>query len=144
MLLVYTPEGAERQEFIFRPMELMSPDAEALEDVGGSSWVTFDEFGVKFRAGSIKAWRAALWVMLRRQDPKLRFSDLVIRVDEVDVLLEPDERDRIRAEIDKSVEMSEAEKQEALALMDDGQIPDIVVPEPEGKDEPGDESTDSP
>lgn len=143
MLIIYTPEDGPRQEFTFRPGELMSPEAEALEEAGGASWDTFEEYGQRFMAGSLKARRAALWILLRRSDPKLRFSDLVVRVAELSVKYDAEELGRIRANIEADDTLTDAERAEAIAAVTDAEA---VTAPPEGevgKDAPGAASTDS-
>ena len=115
MLIIYTPEDGPRQEFTFRPGELMSPEAEALEGAPGRSWSTFEEYGELFMSGSLKARRAALWILLRRDDPKLRFTDLVIRVKELSVRYDEDELARIRENIEADTTLTDEERAEALA-----------------------------
>jgi hypothetical protein len=144
MKVIYTPEDAERQEFTFRPGELMSPEAEALEECGGAAWATFEEYGEKFMAGSLKARRAALWILLRRSDPKLRFSDLVVRVDELNVRYDEDELSRIKETIEADDTLTDAERAEALAAVlevSESLNPPSVEP---GKEVPGDGPTDLP
>lgn len=81
--LIYVPEDGQRQEFDFDPVRLMSFDAEAIEEVGGAQWATYGEFIDKLQRGSAKAWRAALWIKLRQQDPTLKFQHLVVKVNEL-------------------------------------------------------------
>jgi hypothetical protein len=90
MQLTYTPEGGDEQTFDFHVDRLMSFEAEALEEAGGEQWETVHEWANKFDRGSMRAIRAALWIMLRRQQPALRFSDLVVRVDELKVEEDPE------------------------------------------------------
>lgn len=143
MKVIYTPEDGERQEFVFRPGELMSPEAEALEECGGSAWATFEEYGERFMAGSLKARRAALWILLRRSDPKLRFSDLVVQVQELSVTYDEEELGRIRETIEADETLTDAERAEALEAV--SEVTESLKPpavEP-GKEEPGDGPTDS-
>jgi hypothetical protein len=90
MQLIYTPEGGPEQVFDFQPDMLMSFEAEWLEEAGGTQWETAAEWAAKFDRGSMRAIRAALWIMLRRQDPKLRLSDLVVRLNELRVQDDPE------------------------------------------------------
>lgn len=80
--LVYTPEGADRQEFDFDPDNPLSIEAEAVEAVGGDVWDSWPAFLMKVADGNTRARRGLLWMMLRRGNPQLRFSDLVFRLDE--------------------------------------------------------------
>jgi hypothetical protein len=86
MIIKYSPEGEEPREFEFYPSKLLSVEAEAIENVGGNAWETFEEFGYKFIRGNVRAYRAALWIMLKRhENPKLKFQDLAFKMDEVSV-----------------------------------------------------------
>jgi hypothetical protein len=135
VLLIYTPASGERQELSFKPAELWSPEAEAIEDVGGDAWDTFQQFGEKFIKGNRRAYRAALWIMLKRQDPKLKFAALTVRMDELTVDFDPDERTRIRAAVEDSDDISDDDRRLVLDTLNDDES---------GKGEPGGDSTDSP
>lgn len=91
--LIYVPEDGERQEFDFDPTGLMSVDAEAIEEAGGNQWETYGEFIDKLQRGSQRAWRAALWIMLRQQNPTLQFVHLVVKVNEIIWIEDDDEED---------------------------------------------------
>jgi hypothetical protein len=127
MLLVYTPEGGERQEFVFRPIELNNLDAEDLEEVGGNVWDDSGEFERAFHQGKTRALRAALWISLRATKPELTFDQVQFRLNEVDVFLEPEEREQIRQALQEGL-YSGAQAEQAKAIL-------AAVPEPEGKDE---------
>ncbi len=105
-VLIYEPRDGERQEFPFDPFQLLSVEAEAIEELG--PWDTYSDWGQKLLVGHRRAIRALLWLMLRRTQPALEFEDVSVLVDELRLFFPGD---------------------------DD--------PEPEGKDEPGGESTDS-
>jgi len=124
MLLVYKPNDGDRQEFKFDPPKLISVEAEAIEDVGGESWESYEEFIRKFFRGNRKSFRALLWVMLCRTKPELEFDAVSVTIEELTVELEEEDRRR--------------------AFPEDYPDQPEPVPEPEGKDEPADESTDSP
>lgn len=97
MLLTYDPEDVEPRVFVFRPAELRSVEAEALEEVGGGVWDNFDEFGRLFLAGNRRALRAALWLCRRRTEPGLSFEGLDVGVYDVRVGYDDDELARIDA-----------------------------------------------
>jgi len=136
MIIYYTPEDGPPREFEFLPSRLISPEAEAIEKVGrGGDWDTFEEFGQKFLKGSIRAYRAALWVMLKRENPTLRFSDLVFRVGEVSVDYSKTElikiREALEKEDDEDTDISIALAQVNSALkekVDEEVIPDLKDP----------------
>jgi hypothetical protein len=145
VLLRYTPEGEKEQTFTFRPGRLLSVEAEAIEDVGGNTWASFEEFRQKFLSGNFKARRAALWIMLKRQNPRLRFPEVAVYVDELDIDFEPEELDRLRERVEKDEGMSDDDRSEALRLLEASQLPEGVEPgdEPVGKELGSDSSTDS-
>jgi hypothetical protein len=115
MKLIWTPEDGEPREWLFQPRKLLSPEAEAIEDVGGATWDNFPAFTEKLAHSNMKALRAALWVMRKRTEPRLRFDQVVIRVGEVDLDLDDEERadlnERVLTGTDLSVE-------ERLALIE--------------------------
>lgn len=95
MIIKYRPDKGPAREFDFVPGDLESSDSEAVEAVGGAAWGTYEEFGALFFRGSQKAMRAALWVCLRREQPRLKFTDLSLRVNQIDVEYSAAERDAI-------------------------------------------------
>lgn len=96
MEIRYAPPEGEPRAWQFVPRKLMSADAEAIEAVGGDLWEDFDEFARLFNKGNRRAMRAALWILLRQDDPGLRFDALSVGAMDVQVSLGEDERERIR------------------------------------------------
>jgi len=115
-----------------------------IEIQGGEAWDTYEDFGRKFMSGSMRAYRAALWICLKREDPKIKFLDVSFRVDELDVDLEEDEKGRIYAAIEGDENIDDEQREQMLAMLKEGtddqqvlkQIPDLetVVGEPVGKE----------
>lgn len=116
MRLIYSPEGGEAQEWDFIPGKMMSVEAEALEKATG--W-TYIEFGEKFMAGSTLARRALLWVMRRRTERGLKFSDVKFALDELDVDFSRDERVKLRQALLDSPDIDEAQREQILAELGD-------------------------
>jgi|1186.fasta_scaffold26473_2 hypothetical protein len=73
MLITYRPAGGEPRDWSFQPRELSSLEAEDVEDATGYAFPLFQS---QFYAGRTRARRAVLWVLLRREDPALRFDDV--------------------------------------------------------------------
>lgn len=73
MRIIYAPTDGEKHEWIWKPALAPSSEAEALEEVSG--W-DFPEFLTRFIAGSTRARRALLWVLLRREHPRLQFDQV--------------------------------------------------------------------
>src|SRR5215217_7187997 len=127
MLLVYTPEEGERQEFVFRPLEMNNLDAEDIEEVGGNVWDNFDDFTDAFHQGKTRALRAALWISLRATNPQMEFDHVGFKRGEVGVFLQPDERERIRQSLHEGI-LTDAQADEAKRI--------LASTEELGKDEP--------
>lgn len=120
MIIKYSPEDGEPKEFEFIPSKLISPEAEAIENVGGNAWDSFEEFGFKFLKGNIRAYRAALWVMMKRSNPRLRFQDLVFKVGEVEVDYSKTELTKLREALEEGDEsVSEQDRAYALSQVED-------------------------
>lgn len=77
---MYGPGDGEKREWIWKPRDAPSFEAEALEDASG--W-DFPEFLQRFIAGSTRARRALLWVLLRREHPGLRFEQVSFTMGEL-------------------------------------------------------------
>lgn len=123
MRLIYTPEDGEKREWLFAPMHLMTPESEAIEEVGGALWDNYDDFGVKFMNGNRRAYRAALWIMLRRENPSLRFAELSVRADEIDIDFDDAEQARIREVMLADPDIDDQERERLLAEIR-GEAPD--------------------
>lgn len=110
----FRPAPGEPLSFPFIPNKLMSVEAEAIEDV--TDW-TFEEFGAKFFKGSMKAKRAALWIMLKREYPSLKFRDLSFSPDEVVVYFDADEKAALRAAVESDADLDPEQRVEILAAL---------------------------
>ncbi len=89
MILVWTPADAEPRTFTFRPDAMPPAEYEAIEDVG--RWLSLDDFNDAVRASSRTAWRVALWICLRRDNPTLTLDDVQPKPLEVSLSYEPEE-----------------------------------------------------
>jgi len=98
MLFSYKPDDGDAQQWTFRPRKFPSHEAEAIENATGMTWSEFSEQVLK---GSVRARRALLWILLRRQHPVLKFNDVAFSLDEVELELEPDELRAMRGELEK-------------------------------------------
>lgn len=127
MKITYVPIDGEKREFIFRPGELTNLEAELIEIQGGEIWDSYEEFGRLFMNGNMRAYRAALWVCLRREQPRLKFNDLSFRVDQLNVELEEDERDRIVAAIADDIDIEEEQREALLSILAEGGQDQMVI-----------------
>lgn len=130
MKIIYIPEGEKQQDYVFKPLRTPSADAEAIERVGGEDWSNYREFCTQLEQGRLKAARAALWTVLKReQNPRLQFAELVVFPTEIVVAYDEDEITEARARA-KSGEIPEDLAAEILSVLGDD----------EGKDEPSESS----
>ena len=125
MILIYSPSDGERREFQWNPGKLLSPEAEAIEDVGGRTWDSFQEFGAKFMKNNIKALRAALWIMLKRENPRLKFDDVTVAVDEIDFTFDDQEMSKIREALETE-NIDEDQKIELISRLDNAMGEDAL------------------
>jgi hypothetical protein len=158
MKITYRPTNGPERSFIFRPNELDNRQAELIENVGGEAWATWEEFGRKFMMGSIRAYRAALWLLLKEENPRLRFGDVSFQVDQLEVDLEDEEFNRIADALELDENLDPEQREHLMEMMTEGrdQIAalreldqdssvkvEAVVAEPVGKENPADAPTSS-
>lgn len=120
MRLTYTPDGADPRTWQFRPRKLRSVEAEAIEQATGQ---TLDEFYVALLKGSMRAQRAALWALLKREQPDLKFAQVDLCADEVVLQLEPDEAQQMREQVEDNLTMDEELRAQLLAMIDQATAP---------------------
>ncbi|MFJ8871094.1 hypothetical protein ACIRD6_35745 [Streptomyces sp. NPDC102473] len=94
MIVEYTPEGGEPERYNAR--KLLSSEAAAVGRALGMKWPEVKE---ALGEDDPEAMRAVAWVMRKRQEPQLRFSDFDPGVDEI--ALKWDERE-ITAYVDEA------------------------------------------
>ena len=116
MLLNYTPEGEEAQQWPVKLDKLMSSEAEAIEKVTG---LTYEEFSLALVKGSITARRALLWVMLKRTSPTLRHGHIDPPINSIVLEFEPDEWRDIRAAVADDEDLTDEERASALSAIDE-------------------------
>lgn len=131
MILTFTPDEGEKQEWRFRGDKLMTTEAEAVEKVTGMSYA---EFGERLLQGNPTARRAVVWVLRKRTEPTLRFGEVDFPMGALQLDFEDEEKAEMREAILADRKFSVAEKREALAEL--GFDDEIVDPSDLGKDEP--------
>lgn len=87
-LFVYQPEGAEPREWAWAPLKMPSPDAELIEQLSG---MLFSEWIEAVAAGSMKARHALLFVLLRKEQPGLKYDEVHFAYGETSWRLSDDE-----------------------------------------------------
>lgn len=75
-LITYAPEGAEPRQWEFDSEHLLSSEAELIESVGGDVWMSYPEWLLYLSSGNMRADRALIWMLLRRDNPDLEFDAL--------------------------------------------------------------------
>ena len=125
MYVTYKPEGGDVQEWAFHPRKMPSHEAEAIEHATDMTWA---EFSAQVLKGSVRARRALLWILLRRQHPTIKFADVAFTMDELDLSMDSAELGAMRVELEKIAD----DDVRSLAL---GQI-DAEIAEAQAKDSP--------
>ncbi|MFD5573975.1 hypothetical protein [Streptomyces cadmiisoli] len=72
MIITYAPEGGEPQHFDAGPRCLRASEIQIIERTADARWAEIKE---AMRMGEIHALRTVAWVLKKRTDPTLRFSD---------------------------------------------------------------------
>lgn len=99
MKLIYTPEGGERQEWVYAPAKVRAGEAEMLERRTGMTWGDFNQ---QLARGSVLARRALLWHFLRRTHATLRFEDVDFALDELELQFDRAEWAHIRKAVEEA------------------------------------------
>lgn len=73
MWAIYRPDGEDSQEWWLRLDDLGDNEAEMIEARSGMDW---EEWKLRLLKGNIRARRALLWSLLRRQHMALRYEDV--------------------------------------------------------------------
>lgn len=115
MILKYSPEGQEPQEFQFKPGKLRVIEMEALQKKTGMPYGT--QFKAKLLQGDAVARRALLWLMLRRQHPTYRWEDVDFADDELVLERDRDEVVEEIAEVEQFAGIPDEDREVALAVL---------------------------
>lgn len=117
MFITYSPAEGDVQRWDFNPSKLRSLEAEMIEKRYGDN---FDNFRSALIAGSVKARRVALWHLLSRRHPTLKFEDVDFALGEVEVSFSRSELLNIRDSMERSFPFeSDAERAAMLAAMNE-------------------------
>ena len=107
------------ESYPFDPEQLRNDEADALERTLGYS---FTEFGKRLRGGYTSAVTAYVWVMRRREDPKVRMSDVRFTVGDISIGYSDDEARRaLAAQEDDEDGTAEENRARFLASLPDDQ-----------------------
>jgi len=107
------------ESYPFDPDSLRNDEADALERALGYS---FTEFGKKLRGGYTSAVTAYVWIMRRREDPKVRMSDVQFTLSDISIGYSDDEaKAALAAQIDDEDGTADENRQRFLASLPDEQ-----------------------
>lgn len=87
-LFVYKPEGVEPRKWPWAPNKLLSPEAEVIERRTG---MHFSDWSDAVTEGSMTALHGLLYVLLKREEPTLKWEQVVFSMSEVDFELDDEE-----------------------------------------------------
>lgn len=137
MILTYTAEGAGPREWQFKPKRLLNAEAEEIER---RTSMTFEEWAGALQKGSMLAFHALLFVLLKREQPRLAWDQVKFCGEDVDLAYELDEKIEVRDQLKAGLadmEPEQAEQARAVIAEFDREIAEEQEPaSPEEK--PGD------
>lgn len=115
MIIVYAPEGGEEKRWDLKTARIMAPEAEAVEKVTGLEW---EPAKAKVLNGSMLATRAVAWVLMKRENPTLRYAAFTPAASELGFEFDAEEMAAIRKGIEDNQDLDEDERAAALAQLD--------------------------
>ncbi|MEV0183807.1 hypothetical protein AB0I54_31665 [Streptomyces sp. NPDC050625] len=116
MIIVYAPEDGQTHRWDLKTARILATEAEAVERVTDLDWATARSKVVK---GSMLALRAIAWVLLKRSQPALRYTQFDPAAGELGFEYDADERAVIRANIETDEDLTEEERAGILAELDE-------------------------
>ena len=118
MRLIFRPENSPPIVYSFVPGNLMSDEAEAIEELPNTPWNTFEEFGQMFLQGNQKAHRAALWICMKAENPNLEFSSIRYPLHALKITFEKIEAQRFHDSIRANPDLTDAQKDYLISTLD--------------------------
>ncbi|MEU8209786.1 hypothetical protein AB0B85_11365 [Micromonospora sp. NPDC049044] len=116
MIVTYTPDGDQAQQWEFSPGRIKSSEAEILQKRYGGTW---DEFKVGVLKGDMRARRVMLFHCLRREHHTLRFEDMPDFFDEeLELEFTKAELEGMRAQVAQASGLNADERESTLAALD--------------------------
>lgn len=98
MKIVYAPEGADPRSWDYEPGRLLVAEAAFIEK--HADGMTIAELDQKARRGSLVAMHAYIVVMLKRTAPQLKWDQVQVTWEEIDIVLTDEETAQRRAELE--------------------------------------------
>lgn len=128
MYLIYRPDGQEEQRWQFDPGKLGDAEAEGIERRTNMAYGS--EFKEALLKGNIRARKALLWTLLRREHHILRYEDVHFLDDELVLEMDRDEWIRTREVVAADQTLDDDDRACRLALIDAAMVD---APEAPGK-----------
>lgn len=142
MQFTYRPEGVDEPlVWDYDPDKIMNAEAEAIERRTGMEFAVWSE---KLLSGSITATHGLLWVLLKRENPTLKYDQVVFATGEVSLSFTADERAKLRRELMDKRDREGLEPEEAELLADvEAEANQAGDPPLEPDDETGEEDAEA-
>lgn len=130
MILRYTPLDGAPQKWDLSTVRFLTSEAETVERTTDLDWSQVLNRNTLVIRKSPTARRALLWVLLKRDQPSLRYSALDPAVEEVDVKLGADDAAELRADAQAVLDRGQGTEEafeEAMRDLDDLTDPDALA-----------------
>lgn len=132
MHVVYAPEDGDKREWDFKGHRILTSEAEALEKATGINLV---EFSSRLIAGNPTAKRGLLWLLLRREEPTTRYSNVDFPVGDLTVEMDDEEKAGFRDTIMRAPGLTDEERRAAVAELGLDPDEDVEGEGPKGTDD---------
>ena len=146
MNVTFTSETYGNHEWSVKPEKMLSTEAEMIE---GVTQKTFVEWGQALFNGSTICGRALVWVLLKRENPNLRFREVAYPVGALKIELDDDDKARLREELKRNDDLTDEEKRQILLSLGETELdaldfePGHVEPDGPGNAEPADSAVEN-
>lgn len=128
MIITYTPADGEERRWDLKTVRILMPEAAAVEKVVGERWPQVKAAAMQ---GGAQALWAIAWVLMKRETPALRMTQWTPAEDELGVDFDAEERGLLREEAERNPNLTDEQREQVLAELDDPADED--QDEPEGK-----------
>lgn len=112
MHVIYAPEDGDKREWDFKGHRILTSEAEALEKATG---INLAEFSPRLISGNPTAKRGLLWLLLRREEPRTRYSEVDFPVGDLSVEMDDEEKAGFRATIMRAPGLTDDERRAAVS-----------------------------
>lgn len=116
MQLIYTPDGQDAQRWPVDLGRFRVAECEAIEKRTGMPYGT--QYKEALLAGSVRARRALLWTLLRREHHTLRYDDVDFADGELVLEFDVDEYRAMRDQVAGDATLADEDRARGLAVLD--------------------------